>query len=309
MFGIVKELASQAHTYSVGIAMTTRLVRRSLFPSSPPLQMSPQQEKGTQSKRKTSSQSSLISNYFKKVDTPSQKGQSTLSSSPTTRNGKSAPDPPRPTSLVSDDDNDEDHPRKRTRLHTPPSDDSLRMMTPAGEKNALTALMSPKIKEFRPPPESPRTARYKYLRSSTGANEVETFTSEQLAKKQSLHEKFVQKLGRPDSMTPLPRPAETETPLEEEQEEEDEDEVFAVKSLRGKYTAPGGKRASATKKPTAESTTKFTPLERQYVEIKKEHPDTLLLIEVGYKFRFFGEDAKVSRDIDYQADRRLLQRN
>ena len=31
MFGVVKELASQAHTYSVGIAMTTRLVRRSLF--------------------------------------------------------------------------------------------------------------------------------------------------------------------------------------------------------------------------------------------------------------------------------------
>jgi DNA mismatch repair protein MSH3 len=29
------------------------------------------------------------------------------------------------------------------------------------------------------------------------------------------------------------------------------------------------------------------------VELKKQYPDTLLLIEVGYKFRFFGEDARV----------------
>jgi DNA mismatch repair protein MSH3 len=271
--------------------------------------MTPQQDKGTKSKRKTSSQPSLISNYFKKVDSPSQKGQSTLAPFPTPRNGKSSPDLPRPTSPVSDDDNNEGHPRKRTRFQTPPSDGSLRVTTPVGEKNALTTLMSPKIKEFRPPPESPRTSRYKYLGSSTGTNEVEAFTPEQLAKKQSLHERFVQKLGKPDSVATLRRPSETETPLEEEEQEEEEEELPPVKSLRGKYTAPGGKRVTAAKKSTSESTTKFTPLERQYVEIKKQYPDTLLLIEVGYKFRFFGEDAKVSRDIDYQADGRLLQRN
>ena len=182
-------------------------------------------------------------------------------------------------------------------------------MTPVGEKNALTALMSPKIKEFRPPPESPRTARYKYLGSSTGTNEAETFTPEQLARKQSLHERFVQKLGKPDSMTTLRLQSETETQLEEEEHEEEEGELPPVKSLRAKYTAPGGKRATTAKKSASESTAKFTPLERQYVEIKKQYPDTLLLIEVGYKFRFFGEDAKVSRDINYQADGRLLQRN
>lgn len=38
---------------------------------------------------------------------------------------------------------------------------------------------------------------------------------------------------------------------------------------------------------------KFTPLETQVVELKAKYPGCLLLIEVGYKFRFFGEDAKV----------------
>ena len=31
----------------------------------------------------------------------------------------------------------------------------------------------------------------------------------------------------------------------------------------------------------------------QVVELKAKYPGCLLLIEVGYKFRFFGEDAKV----------------
>jgi DNA mismatch repair protein MSH3 len=39
---------------------------------------------------------------------------------------------------------------------------------------------------------------------------------------------------------------------------------------------------------------KFTPLETQVVELKAKYPNCLLLIEVGYKFRFFGQDAKVN---------------
>lgn len=37
----------------------------------------------------------------------------------------------------------------------------------------------------------------------------------------------------------------------------------------------------------------YSPLELQVVELKSRYPDYLLLIEVGYKFRFFGDDAKV----------------
>ncbi|CAH1430272.1 unnamed protein product [Lactuca virosa] len=37
---------------------------------------------------------------------------------------------------------------------------------------------------------------------------------------------------------------------------------------------------------------KYTPLEQQVVELKAKYKDVLLMIEVGYKFRFFGEDAE-----------------
>ncbi|EPS68610.1 hypothetical protein M569_06157 [Genlisea aurea] len=37
--------------------------------------------------------------------------------------------------------------------------------------------------------------------------------------------------------------------------------------------------------------TKYTPLEQQVVELKRRYPDVLLMIEVGYKYRFFDQDA------------------
>ncbi|XP_065869912.1 DNA mismatch repair protein MSH3 isoform X2 [Euphorbia lathyris] len=39
---------------------------------------------------------------------------------------------------------------------------------------------------------------------------------------------------------------------------------------------------------------KYTPLEQQVVELKNKYPDVLLMIEVGYKYRFFGEDAEIA---------------
>ncbi|KAL4357775.1 hypothetical protein AHAS_Ahas09G0220400 [Arachis hypogaea] len=37
---------------------------------------------------------------------------------------------------------------------------------------------------------------------------------------------------------------------------------------------------------------KYTPLEQQVAELKGKYPDVLLMIEVGYRFRFFGQDAE-----------------
>ncbi|XP_043716074.1 DNA mismatch repair protein MSH3 isoform X1 [Telopea speciosissima] len=39
---------------------------------------------------------------------------------------------------------------------------------------------------------------------------------------------------------------------------------------------------------------KYTPLEQQVVDLKAKYPDVLLMIEVGYKYRFFGEDAEIA---------------
>uniref|UniRef100_A0A4W4FW61 DNA mismatch repair protein MSH3 n=1 Tax=Electrophorus electricus TaxID=8005 RepID=A0A4W4FW61_ELEEL len=38
----------------------------------------------------------------------------------------------------------------------------------------------------------------------------------------------------------------------------------------------------------------YTPLEQQYIEIKEQHKDTILCVECGYKYRFFGEDAEIA---------------
>jgi len=50
---------------------------------------------------------------------------------------------------------------------------------------------------------------------------------------------------------------------------------------------------------------KFTPLETQVVELKAKYPGCLLLIEVGYKFRFFGEDAKVIKILLHEIEQLL----
>lgn len=44
----------------------------------------------------------------------------------------------------------------------------------------------------------------------------------------------------------------------------------------------------------ARANKKLTPMELQVLEIKKKHLDTILIVEVGYKFRFFGEDARIA---------------
>ncbi|XP_069792575.1 DNA mismatch repair protein Msh3 [Narcine bancroftii] len=38
----------------------------------------------------------------------------------------------------------------------------------------------------------------------------------------------------------------------------------------------------------------YTPLELQFLEIKKQHKDAVLCVECGYKYRFFGEDAEIA---------------
>jgi hypothetical protein len=38
---------------------------------------------------------------------------------------------------------------------------------------------------------------------------------------------------------------------------------------------------------------KYTPFEQQIIDLKSKYPGMILLVESGYKYRFFGEDAKV----------------
>ncbi|KAK7205571.1 DNA mismatch repair protein Msh3 [Myxozyma melibiosi] len=54
-----------------------------------------------------------------------------------------------------------------------------------------------------------------------------------------------------------------------------------------------GQAGSASKAP------KLTPLTQQYIDIKRNHRDTILAVEVGYKYHFYGEDsAIVSKELN-----------
>jgi len=64
-------------------------------------------------------------------------------------------------------------------------------------------------------------------------------------------------------------------------------------SERAETDAIQGGRASIVAEAAATKArgAKLTPLEAQVHALKVAHPDTILVVEHGYRFRFFGEDA------------------
>jgi DNA mismatch repair protein MSH3 len=136
-----------------------------------------------------------------------------------------------------------------------------------------------------------RTSRYMFSSSPVVPNQEDELAvdDEETRKlKQRLHEKFKKKLGRPDSIADIKRRNRHITEETAEGQDADEDGE-ADEEPEPAPKAKGRKGAAASK-----TKDKLTPLEKQVLAIKRDHPDTLLVVEVGYKFRFFGEDARVA---------------
>jgi len=136
-----------------------------------------------------------------------------------------------------------------------------------------------------------RAQRYAYDASPSNGNRMsldgeEEETPTEKRKKEELHRKFVKKLGHPDSMVQIKRrnfQIDAETAQQDGEEGEDADEAEEDEA-----PAPvKGKKKGA-------KTGKLTPMEIQFLDIKRKHMDTILIVEVGYKFRFFGEDARIA---------------
>ncbi|KAK8056211.1 muts domain V-domain-containing protein [Apiospora rasikravindrae] len=132
-------------------------------------------------------------------------------------------------------------------------------------------------------PSTARTERYIYdgLASQTGLQTDDGGDdAAEKRRKAELHAKFVKKLGRPDSLRgrAWQNNDEQTNPEDAEDVEEDEEE---------QRPAPKGRKKGA-------KTGKLTPMEEQFLAIKRKNMDTLLIMEVGYKFRFFGEDARIA---------------
>lgn len=96
-----------------------------------------------------------------------------------------------------------------------------------------------------------------------------------------LHEQFVKKLGGADCLIGIGSNTASEALATEDAEGDEDEEPARPAPAKGKATAKKGG-------------SKLTPLEKQVIEIKRKHMDTILVVEVGYKFRFFGEDARTA---------------
>jgi DNA mismatch repair protein MSH3 len=225
--------------------------------------------------------------------TPPQKKQQSLTSffTPRTVNGlaatlqkaqaakQAAAEEPRKRPLEEDPDKGNNGPEKSTKRAKgdPVDNGESTFFAPAARTGSSPA-----------PPQSYRTERYVYDESgSHGGMTVEEEEEDAAArrKKEDLHRRFVKKLGHPDSM--LRRrailPEESNGAGEDDEadggEAEDDEPPPPPKTK-----AKGGARANK----------KLTPLEIQYLDIKRKHMDTILIVEVGYKFRFFGDDARIA---------------
>ncbi|KAI0417556.1 muts domain V-domain-containing protein [Xylaria grammica] len=172
--------------------------------------------------------------------------------------------------------------------------------TPTRKKSKTTLVE----RQNKPLPESPtksppvaarlsqpnaRTERYLYdglsprdCQAAAPGEEQQQDGAKEKKRKEDLHRKFVQKLGRPDSIAMMKRrnhqiDDDTQT-LNEDGEDEEEEETPQPAKAKKKGAKTG----------------KLTPMEIQFLDIKRKHMDTLLIVEVGYKFKFFGEDARVA---------------
>jgi DNA mismatch repair protein MSH3 len=112
--------------------------------------------------------------------------------------------------------------------------------------------------------------------------ETDEETDPELKKRhQELHRRFVKKLGHPDAMAFRFRGGSDEA-AEGDADDADQDDEEDDTPAPAKSKKKGAK------------TGKLTPMEVQFLDIKRKHMDTVLIVEVGYKFRFFGEDARIA---------------
>ncbi|KAF2737863.1 DNA mismatch repair protein MSH3 [Polyplosphaeria fusca] len=253
------------------------------------------------SSQKTKQQS--ISSFFAPKPTqgptaPASKPPSPPVASKTTREPQDAENLPAPVATLShrkrviEDDEDEEeegpgafaHATKRIRSAT--SNSFTTDSAEATHRQSLGQASEAGLNASRHPKITNRTSKYVFSSSPVPQDENEEDEDPVAAQrlKERLHEKFVKKLGRPDSFAELRRRNKTLAEDDGEAEgDEDDAEEGAPKPMKGK-------KAVAVKK----AGSKLTPMEKQYLDIKRKHLDTIIVMEVGYKFKIWGEDARIS---------------
>ncbi|KAL8961301.1 MAG: hypothetical protein Q9193_002126 [Seirophora villosa] len=135
---------------------------------------------------------------------------------------------------------------------------------------------------------SERTSQYTF--SSSPSRDAENLDDVETRRiKEKLHQRFVKKLGRPDSIAEIKRRSWQAHEGDEDQANND-GEPEDAEDEETPIPPPKSTKGTATKK----NSNKLTPMQKQILEIKREHLDTVLVIQDGYKFKFFGEDARTA---------------
>lgn len=138
--------------------------------------------------------------------------------------------------------------------------------------------------------DSQRTNRFRFggLSIPDGRSDAEEENMQEddreKARREKLHHRFVIKLGGPDCLIGIENNSNTADGAVGEY-----GEVASDGSDADEETAKGKAKPASRK-----GARKLTPMEKQVIDIKRKHKDTVLVVEVGYKFRFFGEDARVA---------------
>lgn len=182
-------------------------------------------------------------------------------------------------STPSEDDQDEYNPKpkKARKADTPAS------RTPASTPISEAAPSTQSVP--RPPKVTQRTERFLYGSQASPAD----LTPEKLAQKERNHTRFIEKLGRGQFLKGYNPDDQDDIEVaggEDDDEMEVEEEEPAPKKKGGKAAAKGAPKKK-----------KLTPMEQQVVDLKQKYPDTVLVVEVGYKYRFFGEDARIAANV------------
>ena len=173
-----------------------------------------------------------------------------------------------------------------------PARKRIRLLEPREGSQVTTSdkhLLSTTANEIRKP-KPPHTSKYAFSSSPVRDDDDVDRDDETKRRKENLHEKFVKKLGRPDSIVGIKRRnwviSEETT---EDQTDADDDGEDAEEDATPKPATKGRKGITAKK-----VASKLTPMEKQFLDIKQKHMDTLMIMEVGYKFKFLGEDARIA---------------
>ncbi|KPI45500.1 DNA mismatch repair protein msh3 [Cyphellophora attinorum] len=228
-------------------------------------------------------QQSTLSGWF---TTPASSAHSKPGPSASAKKPTVVGKPTPPARSRSDEQNDFELPDPKRRKVIP---ETSRNDTPEEDDEPRASLRSVSGNGtiIRQPPRTPlssRTSKYAFSQSPQQENRAPSpLDPEEEQRKEDLHHRFVRKLGRPDSIADIRRRNRILNSDEEDgaDEEGDDDAEEEPKPKKGvKAINKGGN--------------KLTPMEKQVIEIKQAHPDTLLVVEVGYKFRFFGEDARTA---------------